>query len=71
MHQVDERDGARHFHIWLEAAARGETVVVLRDGQPIARIVPDSSARHEKAAQALEAIRALRRPGGRTPGQPA
>ncbi len=71
MHQVDENDGARHFHIWLEAAARGETVVILRNGQPIARLVPDSAARHEKAAEALEAIKALRRPVGRMPGRSA
>lgn len=61
MYQVDASDADTQFQHWLEAAEQGETIVIYRNGQPVARLVPDSAARHAKAAQALEAIRALRK----------
>jgi antitoxin (DNA-binding transcriptional repressor) of toxin-antitoxin stability system len=45
----------------LDAVERGETVVITRDGRPIARVIPEqvtSVQDGEKALLALEALRA-------------
>lgn len=65
MYQVDAADWPEQFEYWLDAARHGETIVIMHQGLPIARLVPDSAERHQKAAKALEAIQALRK----TPGQ--
>jgi antitoxin (DNA-binding transcriptional repressor) of toxin-antitoxin stability system len=44
----------------LDAVERGETVVITRDGRPIARVIPEQVTAQdgEKALRALEALRA-------------
>lgn len=64
MYQVDAGDWPTQFEHWFAAAQRVETIVIVHEGQPIARLMPDSAERHQKAKQALKAIRALRK----TPG---
>jgi prevent-host-death family protein len=48
-----------HFSQLLDEVERGTTIVVLRHGKPIARIVPDEQRRLERKAQAIENIRKL------------
>jgi len=50
-----------HFSQVLDEVERGTTIVVLRHGRPIARIVPDPEGRRQRAKQAMENIRRLAR----------
>ena len=48
-----------HFSQLLDEVERGTTIVVLRHGKPVARIVPDEQRRRQRAAEAIENIRKL------------
>src|SRR5260370_41946193 len=48
-----------HFSQLLDAVERGATIVILRHGRPIARIVPDPEGRRRDAAEAFANIRRL------------
>jgi prevent-host-death family protein len=48
-----------HFSQLLDEVERGATIVVLRHGKPVARIVPDEQRRLERKAQAIANIRKL------------
>jgi prevent-host-death family protein len=50
-----------HFSQLLDAVERGQTIVILRHGKPIARLVPDEPARMERHRKALENIDKLGR----------
>src|SRR6266849_10159768 len=50
-----------HFSQLLDEVERGVTIVVLRHGRPIARIVPDPEGRRQRTKQAMENIRRLAR----------
>jgi prevent-host-death family protein len=50
-----------HFSQLLDDVERGETIVILRHGRPIARIVPDEQHRRERQAEAIESIRKIGR----------
>jgi prevent-host-death family protein len=43
-----------HFSQLLDEVERGQTIVILRHGRPIARIVPDQEERMRRHRQALE-----------------
>jgi prevent-host-death family protein len=43
-----------HFSQLLDEVERGQTIVILRHGKPVARIVPDENARQEQRRKALE-----------------
>ena len=45
----------------LDAASRGETIVITRHGRPIARLTPDAQHRLQEIKQAMENIEALRK----------
>jgi len=48
-----------HFSQLLDEVERGSTIVILRHGKPVARIVPDEEGRRERIAQAIENMRKL------------
>lgn len=48
-----------HFSQLLDEVERGQTIVILRHGKPVARIVPDEENLRQKRAQAVENIRRL------------
>jgi prevent-host-death family protein len=48
-----------HFSQLLDEVERGATIVILRHGRPIARIVPDPEGRRQRTKQAIENIRKL------------
>jgi prevent-host-death family protein len=50
-----------HFSQLLDEVERGQTIVILRHGKPIARIVPDEEGRKERQRRALENIDKLGR----------
>ena len=60
--EVGVFEGRNRFSELVEAAERGEEVVVLKRGKPVAKLVPMSdakaSARRMKALEAADALRA-------------
>lgn len=45
----------------LDDVERGATVVITRDGRPVARVIPESDQRQAKIKQAIEELKAFRR----------
>lgn len=43
-----------HFSQLLDEVERGQTIVILRHGKPIARLVPDEEERRRRHRQALD-----------------
>ncbi len=60
---VDEAES--DFRGILERVEHGETVVISRHGQRIARISPETQIDSDQVAQAVEGMRALRKQIGR------
>jgi prevent-host-death family protein len=48
-----------HFSQLLDEVERGATIVILRHGRPVARIVPDLDGQRRRKKQAAENIRRL------------
>jgi prevent-host-death family protein len=48
-----------HFSQLLDEVERGATVVILRHGRPIARLVPDEQRRRERRIEALANLKKL------------
>jgi prevent-host-death family protein len=46
-----------HFSQLLDEVERGRTIVILRHGKPIARIVPDENGRRQRQRDVMESIR--------------
>lgn len=45
----------------LDEVERGETVVITRHGKPVARLVPEEETRRQRVAEAIEAMKELRK----------
>jgi prevent-host-death family protein len=48
-----------HFAHLLDEVERGRSIVILRHGRPVARIIPDPEGRRQRTRQAIENIRKL------------
>ena len=59
MATISAADAESRFHELLERVSRGEEIVVTRDDQPIARLVPERPKGLERVRQAVENLRAL------------
>jgi prevent-host-death family protein len=59
LREVQASVAKTHFSQLLDEVERGQTIVILRHGQPIARIVPDEKGRQQRARQAIENIQKL------------
>jgi prevent-host-death family protein len=59
LREVQASVAKTHFSQLLDEVERGATIVVLRHGKPVARIVPDPERRRQRAAEAIENIRKL------------
>jgi prevent-host-death family protein len=46
-----------HFSQLLDQVERGRTIVILRHGKPVARLVPDESGGRQRQREAMENIR--------------
>jgi len=57
MRNVDVSDAEAQFDALLDEAARGETLVITREGRPIARIVPEGQERQKEVDQPIAASR--------------
>ncbi len=63
---IQANDAGAAFPELLERVAKGETITILEDGRPIARLVPAPEERHTeecgvKTGAAVEAMRQFRR----------
>jgi prevent-host-death family protein len=61
MREIEASEAETHLPQLLDEVERGETLVIMRHGRAIARIVPESSRRQEEIDQAIEDIKALRK----------
>jgi prevent-host-death family protein len=59
LREVQASVAKTHFSQLLDEVERGATIVILRHGRPIARIVPDEEQRRRERAEAIENIRRL------------
>ena len=48
-----------HFSQLLDEVERGTTIIVLRHGKPVARIVPDEESRRDRIREAIQKIEKL------------
>jgi len=60
MREVDAYEARTHFSALLDEAARGETIIITRHGQPVARLTASEEANRE-ASVAAATLRRLRR----------
>ena len=61
MQTIQASEAKTHFLRILDQVERGETIVITRHGKPVARIQPEPEFDREKAKQAMENIRELRK----------
>jgi len=57
--EVQASDAKTHFARLLDEVERGETIIITRHGQAIARIVPEARVRQEEIDQALDDLTEL------------
>ena len=54
MREIQASDADASLPGWFDEVERGETVVIMRDGKPIARIVPESVRAYTPSARLCE-----------------
>ncbi len=69
MREVQASEAKTHLPQLLDEVERGETIVITRHGRAIARLVPDEDSRRAERAEAVAAIKALRKRVGKVPLQ--
>jgi prevent-host-death family protein len=65
MQTIQASEAEEQFPRILDDVERGDTVVIVRDGRPIARITPEVAADAEDLVSAVTAMRNLRKRIGR------
>ena len=68
MSTISAADAESRFSELLDRVSRGEEIVVTRDDQPIARLVPERPKGTEGIRRAVEDLHALRREMASRPG---
>ena len=61
MPQIGAFEAKTHLSELLDRVEAGEELVIARHGRPVARLVPIADARRQRAADAAQRLRALRR----------
>jgi prevent-host-death family protein len=69
MREVQASEAKTHLPQLLDDVERGETIVITRHGRPVARLVPDEDRRQAEKAEAVAAIKELRKRVGKVPLQ--
>lgn len=57
--EVQASEAKTHFARLLDEVERGETIIITRHGQAIARLVPEARVRQEEIDQALDDLTEL------------
>jgi prevent-host-death family protein len=61
MREIQASEAKTHLPKLLDEVERGETLVITRHGQPIARLVPDEGKRRTEVAKVIAEMKAYRR----------
>ncbi|MDA8247563.1 MAG: type II toxin-antitoxin system prevent-host-death family antitoxin [Rhodospirillales bacterium] len=65
LREIQASEAGTHFPELLDEVERGETVVITREGRPVARLVPERAPQQPRnqaeVLAAIAAIKALRR----------
>jgi prevent-host-death family protein len=67
MREIQASEAKANLPGLLDEVERGETIVITRNGKPIARIVPEADSRREKIESTLAAIEEFRKTMPRIP----
>jgi prevent-host-death family protein len=59
MREIQVSDAEGPLVALLDEVERGETVIIMRNGKAIARIVPEAERRREEIDRAIESMKAL------------
>ena len=65
MREIQASEAKAHLPQLLDDVERGETLIIIRHGHAIARIVPEVDRRQEDVDKAISNIRALRQRNAR------
>ena len=60
MREVQSSDAKTHLPQILDEVERGETIIIIRHGRPIARIIPENDGREAEIRKAMARIDAFR-----------
>jgi prevent-host-death family protein len=60
MREIQASEAKTHLPQLLDDVERGETILITRQGRPIARLVPEADRRQANINQAVANIRAMR-----------
>ncbi len=63
MREIQASEAKTHLPRLLDEVERGETLVITRHGQRIARLVPEADQRSVEVAKVIEEMKAYRRTG--------
>ena len=61
MQTIQATDDGSNFHRILDAAERGESIVITRNGKQIARLVPEPVIDRERVQRAIDGILEIRK----------
>jgi prevent-host-death family protein len=61
MREVQASEAKTHLPRLLDEVERGETLIITRHGQPVARLVPEVNQRRAEIAKVIEEMKAYRR----------
>ena len=67
MREIQASEAKIHLSRLLDDIERGETIVITRHGQPIARLIPEDAMRRHGRGEAVERLKALRATMPRVP----
>jgi antitoxin (DNA-binding transcriptional repressor) of toxin-antitoxin stability system len=65
VHEGQASEAKTHLPSRVDAVERGETIVITRHDRAMVGIVPEDGERRRKAREAIEDIKALRKPTGK------
>jgi prevent-host-death family protein len=61
MQTIQATDDGSNFHRILDAAERGESIVITRNGKQVARLVPEPVIDRERVQRAIDGILEIRK----------
>jgi prevent-host-death family protein len=61
MQTIQTTDDGSNFHRILDAAERGESIVITRNGKQVARLVPEVVIDRERVQRAIDSILEIRK----------
>jgi prevent-host-death family protein len=60
MREIQASEAKTHLLQLLDEIERGKSIIITRNGRPIARLIPEDSMRRQGKVEAVERLKALR-----------